>query len=137
MNDKIPAFEVPAEIREMAERSVEQARKAMDGFVTAAGKAFDTIDGSANTAGASMKDMRAKSFAYAEKSLQAAFDHAQKLVRAKDPTEAMRLQAEFMQAQFEEMRKQMTEFGAAAQAGVEQAAKDVAKEASKAVAPKK
>ncbi|MCG6121820.1 MAG: phasin [Microvirga sp.] len=129
-NDKMPPFEVPTEVREIAERSVEQARKAMDGFVAAAGKAFDTLDGSASTAGASMKDMRAKSFAYAEKNLQAAFDHAQKLVRAKDPTEAMRLQGEFMQAQFEEMRKQMAEFGSAAQAGVSEAAKDVAKAAT-------
>ncbi|TVR11515.1 MAG: phasin [Salinarimonadaceae bacterium] len=132
-NDNIPAFEVPAEVREIAERSVDQARKAMDGFVAAAGKAFDTLDGSASTAGASMKDMRAKSFSYAEKNLQAAFDHAQKLVRAKDPTEAMRLQSEFMQSQFEEMRKQMSEFGAAAQAGVTEAAK----EATKAATPKK
>lgn len=121
-----PAFEVPTEIREMAVRSVEQARQAMDGFVSAANKAFDALDGSATTA---MKDMRAKSFSFAEKNLKAAFDHAQKLAHAKDPAEAMRLQAEFMQAQFEEMRKQMAEFGAAAQAGVA--------EATKAAQPKK
>ena len=51
MNDKTPNFEVPAEMREFAERSIEQARKAMDGFVSAAMKAADTFEGSSSTAG--------------------------------------------------------------------------------------
>ncbi len=123
MNNKTPNFEIPPEMREMAERSVDQARKAMDGFVDAAMKAMQTMDGSASTVGESAKDMRQKTFSFAEQNLQAAFDHAQKLVRAKDPMEAMRLQAEFMQSQFAAMQKQLAEFGAAAQSGMTEATK--------------
>jgi phasin len=110
-----PNYEIPSEMREFAERSVDQARKAMDGFVGAAQRAVETIEGSATTVGSSAKDMRSKTFSYAEQNLQAAFDHAQKLVRAKDPTEFMRLQAEFMQTQFQAMQSQMRELGVAVQ----------------------
>jgi phasin len=129
MNDKTPNFEVPAEMREFAERSIEQARKAMDGFVSAAMKAADTFEGSSSTAGTSMKDMRHKTFSYAEQNLKAAFDHAQKLVKAKDPAEAMKLQAEFMQSQFAAMQKQMADFG--------ETAKSTMTEAAKSATPKK
>lgn len=129
MTDKTPNFEVPAEMREFAERSIEQARKAMDGFVSAAMKAAGTFEGSSSTAGFSMKDMRHKTFSYAEQNLKAAFDHAQKLVKAKDPAEAMKLQAEFMQSQFAAMQKQMADFG--------ETAKTTMTEAAKSAAPKK
>ena len=121
MNNKTPSFEIPAEMREMAERSVDQARKAMDGFVGAAVKAMESFD--TPSMSGSAKELRQKTFSFAEQNLQAAFDHAQKLVRAKDPAEAMRLQAEFMQSQFAAMQKQITEFGAAAQATMTEAAK--------------
>jgi len=130
MTDKNPTLEVPTEMREFAERSIDQARKAMDGFVSAAMKAMDTFEGSTSTAGTSMKDMRHKTFSYAEQNLTAAFDHAQKLVKAKDPSEAMKLQAEFMQSQFAMMQKQMAEFGEVAKAGMTDAQKTMA-EASK------
>jgi phasin len=121
MNTKTPSFEIPAEMREMAERSVDQARKAMDGFVGAAVKAMESFD--TPSMGGNAKELRQKTFSFAEQNLQAAFDHAQKLVRAKDPTEAMRLQAEFMQNQFAAMQKQIAEFGAAAQATMTEATK--------------
>ena len=82
------SYEVPAEMRDFAEKSVEQARKAMDGFIGAAQKAVDTFEGSANTVQASAKDMTRKTFAYAEQNIQAAFDLAQRMVRAKDMQEA-------------------------------------------------
>jgi hypothetical protein len=44
-------------------------------------------------------------------------------VRAKDPAEAMRLQAEFVQSQFQAMQAQMREFGGAIQNAAGQAAK--------------
>ena len=130
MTDKTPKIEVPAEMREFAERSIDQARKAMDGFVSAAMKAMDTFEGSTSSAGTSMKDMRHKTFSYAEQNLKAAFDHAQKLVKAKDPSEAMKLQAEFVQSQFSAMQKQMEEFGEFAKAGMTEAQKTMT-EASK------
>jgi phasin len=114
------SYEVPAEMRDFAEKSVEQARKAMDGFIGAAQKAVDTFEGSANTVQASAKDMTRKTFAYAEQNIQAAFDLAQRMVRAKDMQEAMQVQAEFVRSQFESMQTQMKEFGSMAQGAMAQ-----------------
>jgi phasin len=113
-------YEIPAEMRDFAEKSVEQARKAIDGFMSAAQKTVDTFEGSANTVQASAKDATRKTFTYAEQNLSAAFDLAQRMVRAKDMQEAMQIQAEFVRSQFEAMQTQMKEFGSLAQAAMKQ-----------------
>jgi phasin len=118
--NQTPNYEVPAEMRDFAEKSVEQARKAIDGFMTAAQKTVDTFEGSANTVQASAKDATRKTFTYAEQNIAAAFDLAQKMVRAKDVQEAMQYQAEFVRSQFEAMQNQMKEFGSLAQNAVKQ-----------------
>src|SRR6184192_3761353 len=43
-------FEVPAEMRALAEKSVEQARQAFDGFISAAHQAVSAFEGHAETA---------------------------------------------------------------------------------------
>jgi phasin len=113
-------YEIPAEMRDFAEKSVEQARRAMDGFIGAAQRTVDTLEGSANTVQASAKDMTRKTFSYAEQNIQAAFDLAQRMVRAKDVQEAMQIQAEFVRSQFESLQTQMKEFGSMAQSAVAQ-----------------
>jgi phasin len=117
-----PGYEIPAEMRDFAEKSVEQARRAMDGFLGAAQRTVDTLEGSANTVQASAKDMTRKTFTYAEQNIQAAFDLAQRMVRAKDVQEAMQIQAEFVRSQFEAMQAQMREFGSMAQGAQRQPA---------------
>lgn len=113
-------YEIPTEMRDFAEKSVEQARKAIDGFMNAAQKTVDTFEGSANTVQASAKDATRKTFTYAEQNLSAAFDLAQRMVRAKDMQEAMQIQAEFVRTQFEAMQSQMKEFGSLAQSAMKQ-----------------
>jgi phasin len=113
-------YEIPPEMRDFAEKSVEQARKAIDGFMSAAQKTADTFEGSANTVQASAKDAARKTFSYTEQNLSAAFDLAQRIVRAKDMQEAMQIQAEFVRTQFESMQAQMKEFGSMAQSAMKQ-----------------
>jgi phasin len=104
-------YEVPTEMREFAEKSVDQARKAFDGFIAAAHKATEQINKSADTARSSAVDAAAKAFAQAEANVGAAFDHAQKLVRAKDMSEVMALQTEFLKSQMAAFQAQMKELG--------------------------
>ena len=113
-------YEVPAEMRDFAEKSIEQARKAIDGFMGAAQKTADTFEGSASTVQTSAKDATRKTFSYAEQNIAAAFDLAQRMVRAKDMQEAMQIQAEFVRTQFEAMQAQMKEFGSLAQSAMKQ-----------------
>lgn len=115
-------YEIPAEMRDFAEKSVEQARRAMDGFIGAAQRTVDTFEGSATTVQTSARDMTRKTFSYAEQNIQAAFDLAQRMVRAKDVQEAMQIQAEFVRTQFESMQTQMKEFGSMAQGTMAQSA---------------
>ena len=124
-------YEIPAEMRELAEKSVEQARKAVDGFLSAAQKTFQTLEGSADAMQASAKDASRKALSYTEQNLTAAFDFAQRLVRAKDVQEAVQLQSEFVRSQFAALQNQMKEFGSMAQSAMSQGvrtAQDVAGE---------
>ena len=116
-------YEIPTEMRDFAEKSVEQARKAIDGFMSAAQKTVDTFEGSTNTLQATATDATRKTFSYAEQNLSAAFDLAQRMVRAKDPQEAMQIQAEFVRSQFQAMQTQMKEFGSMAQSAMQQGTK--------------
>jgi phasin len=118
-NNQVP-YEVPAEMRDFAEKSVEQARKAIDGFMGAAQRTVETLEGSGTSVHANAKDATRKTFTYAEQNIAAAFDLAQKMVRAKDLQEVMQYQAEYVRAQFEAMQSQMKEFGSIAQAAVRQ-----------------
>ena len=118
-----PGYEVPAEMRDFAEKSIDQARKAIDGFMSAAQKTVDTFEGSSNTLQATATDATRKTFSYAEQNLSAAFDLAQRMVRAKDPQEAMQIQAEFVRSQFQAMQTQMKEFGSMAQSAMQQGSK--------------
>ena len=132
-NTPTPNYEIPAERRDFAERSVEQARKAVDSFLSAARRTADTLEGSANTVQTSAKDMTRKTLGYAEQNLSAAFDHAQRLVRARDVQEAVQLQSEFVRSQFAALQAQMKEFGSIAQSAMSQGvrdAQDVADQAS-------
>ena len=77
-------YEIPTEMRDFAEKSVEQARKAFEGFMGAAHKAVGAVEGTSVSASSNVKSVGEKAISYAETNVNAAFELAQKLVRAKD-----------------------------------------------------
>jgi phasin len=105
-------YEIPNELRDFAERSVDQARKAFEGFVTVAQKAAGTVDGATQEAQTGVKHVGSQVFGFAEQNVNAAFDLAQKLVHVKDPQEAFALQSEFMKNQLNALQNQVKELGA-------------------------
>ena len=113
-NDPTWNFDVPTQMRQFAEQSVEQAKKAVDGFLTAAQKTAATLETQANTAQAGAKDVREKVMGFAEENINNSFDFAQKLVRAKDIQEVMRLQQEFLAQQMQAMQSQAKDLGVSA-----------------------
>ena len=106
-------YEIPTEIRDFAERSVSQARKAFEGFIGAVHKTAETVDSAGVTAQAGTKDLTAKAVSYAETNVGAAFDLAEKMVRAKDVQEVMALQSDYLKAQFAALQAQTKELGEA------------------------
>jgi phasin len=111
-------YEIPAEMRDFAEKSVEQARKAFEGFIGAAQKAVGSVEASPLAMPAGVKDIGAKAMTYAEANVKAAFDHAQKLVHAKDLQEVMQLQSEYLKSQMATLQEQAKEIGTTVQAAV-------------------
>jgi phasin len=109
--DPMSSFEIPGDMRQLAERSVEQAKAAFDGFITAAQKAVNTLEGQAAAAQAGAKGVSQKAMSFAEQNVATSFEFAQKLVRAKDAQEVMQLQSEFIKAQMAAMAAQAKELG--------------------------
>jgi phasin len=109
---KIP-YEIPVEVRDMTAKSVEEARKAFDGFMAAAHKATAHMEGTANALQTSAKEASAKALSFTEANVKAAFDHAQKLIEAKDPQEILAHQAEYLKKQLAAVEAHAKELGAA------------------------
>src|SRR3979409_523273 len=93
LTDQTMQMEVPAPVREFAERSVDQADKAISSFMQSAGKSVAMVPGP-------MTDIAKQALAITEANLKASFDHARKLMQAKDVQEVMQLQTEFLRSQF-------------------------------------
>jgi len=107
-------FAMPNEVRAFVEQSVAQARTAFDGIVQAANQAVSQWHGRADKARAGASEIAHKSMAYAEKNMAATFDFAEKLMHAKDPTEVLRLQSEYLNQQMKVLSTQAQELGQSA-----------------------
>jgi phasin len=116
-------FEIPKEMRSMAEASFDQARKAFEKFLSSAHATAGSIEERGATVRAGAKDISATAMSYAEKNVQASLDYAQSLLQAKDLTEIMRLHSEYVQAQMRSLAEQASEMGQI----VSRAAMDAAK----------
>ena len=112
-----PPYEIPAEMRDFAEKSVEQARRAFEGFIGAAQKAVSATEATPFSV-PGVKEVGAKAVSYAEANVKAAFDHAQKLIHAKDLQEVLQLQNDYLKSQLTTLQDQAKEFGAAVQKAV-------------------
>jgi phasin len=108
-----PKFEVPAELRNMAEKTIEQAEKAFDMFFEAANKSMASIPSPTMA-------ISKKLLSLAEQNMKASFEHARNLAQATDVQEAMQIQSEFMKNQFTNAGEQMKQMAE----GVMSAAKD-------------
>jgi phasin len=116
-------FEIPKEMRSIAETSLEQARKTFEKFLSSAQAAAGLIEERGATVRAGAKDINARAIAYAEKNVQASLDHAQSLLHAKDIAEVTRLHSEYVQAQMRSLAEQASEMGQIAARAAMEAAK--------------
>src|ERR1700759_3376914 len=99
-----PKLEVPAELRDLTEKAIEQTEQAFRMFFDAANKSVASVPGP--TAGISKQAPY-----FTEQNMKAGFEHARKLVEATDLQQARQIQAEFLRSQFTnagEHMRQMT-----------------------------
>ena len=124
MGDEVrDRFEIPKEIRSMAEANFDQARKALENFVAGARQTAARIEQQGLSVRAGAKDISSKAISYAAKNVQASLDYAEQLLHARDLAEVMRLHSEFVQSQMRSLAEQASEMGQI----VSRAAMDAAK----------
>src|SRR6476620_9491308 len=111
-----PKLEVPAELRDLAEKTIDQAEKAFGMFFDAAGKSMTSMPGAGT-------EISRQALSFTEQNMKAAFEQARKLVHATDLQEAMRIQSEFLRSQFTNAGEHMRQITG----GVMSAAKDASK----------
>jgi phasin len=106
-------FEIPKEVRSMAEAGFEQARKTFEKFLDSAKSTAGSIAERNETMRAGAKDISTKAIIYAETNVQASLDYAEGLLHAKDLPDVMRLHSEYVQAQMRALAEQASEMGQA------------------------
>jgi phasin len=121
--DPFEQFAIPTEMRAFAEQSVAQARKAFESFIEAANQAMGQFQGRAQAAHTSASEIAHKSLGYAEQNFESTFDFAQKLMKAKDASEIMALQSEYLSKQMQALSSQVQDLGQSAAKIVVDAAK--------------
>jgi len=92
-------FEIPEQIRDMGDRSVEQARKALEQFLDAAQKAVVSAEGSARSLSDGAADVNRQTLAFFEENIVESFDLAHQLVQARTVQEMTDLQQAFLRRQ--------------------------------------
>jgi phasin len=115
-SDMTDAMEVPVQVREFAEKSVEQVEKAFDAFMEAAQKSAAIMPNAA---------MSEKVLSFTVANMKSAFDHVRKLIQAKDIQEALQAQTEFLKEQSATVTEQMKELGAGVRGAAEDAMKKI------------
>jgi phasin len=104
-------FDIPDQMREAADKSVGQAKKAFDDFMDATQKAVAKAEGSVNTLREGAADANRQAIAYVEDNVAASFDLAHRLVRAKSVEEMAVIQQEFIQRQMRGLAEQGKSLG--------------------------
>ena len=103
------SFEIPAEMRNFAEKSMEQAKKAFDSFVTATHEAVNTVESQAANARSGVKDVVDLAMRFAERNTAASFEFAQRLLNAKDAKDATAIHADYVNSQIAALTDQAKE----------------------------
>jgi phasin len=110
-NDGRDPFAIPKEMRSMAEASFEQARQTFEKFLAGAQATAGSLGAGGTAVPSGAKEISEKAVSYAQKNVQVSLDYAQSLLKAKDPSEVMRLHSEYVTGQMRSLAEQASEMG--------------------------
>ncbi len=96
-----PSFEIPPELRDFAEKNVEQARVAYGQFMDFLANAMSAWAGAGNIEMTGFKAVQEKAIAFAKENAERSFALASELARAKDIQEVLTLQSRYAQTQMQ------------------------------------
>ena len=112
---EIPKMEIPAAFREIAEKSVSQAKETYEKMKSAAEEATDVLEDTYATASKGASDYGLKMIEAARENTNAAFDFATQLMTMKSLSEVVELSTAHTRKQFEALTAQTKELTAIAQ----------------------
>ena len=104
-------FEIPNEMRAVAERSVQQTKVAFQQLVQAAQKAVFPSEERAMASQVGVLDATKTAMTFAERNVLSTFEFAQKIVQTKDIQKLVRMQTEFLQAQTQSLGEHVKDLG--------------------------
>jgi len=116
-----PEFEIPSTVREMATRSVEQAKDAYGRFADASRQTQDMVAKSTEVFVSGTKEVNDKMIGFAESNAKASFEVAQRLAQARDVKEVMEIQTQFARNQMEAYAQQAQELARIVSASAQKA----------------
>ncbi len=102
-------FEIPSEMRALAEKSVAQAKQAFDGFASAAQQAVSAAENQAAAARSGAKEIGELAMRFTGRNIASSFDFAQKLLHAKGSDEVLSLHSEYVKEQMAALSEQANE----------------------------
>ena len=109
---KLPASEIPEQLRNLVQTNVDQAKAAYDKFTDATEKLAKTLEASEIPVSPGLADVNKKIMDFTKANIDSNFDVASKLAKAKDVAEAIEIQAAFAQNQMKAVSRQTEELGA-------------------------
>jgi phasin len=112
---ELPKMEVPAAFRDIAEKSVSQAKENYEKMKAAAEEATDVLEDTYATASKGASDYGLKVIEAARTNANATFDFVTELLSAKSFSEAVELSTTHARKQFETVSEQTKELAALAQ----------------------
>ena len=112
---EVPKMEVPAAFRELAEKSVTQAKDNWEKMKAATEEASDLIEDSYATASKGATDYGLKLIETSRANTNSMFDYATQLMTVKSLSEAVELSTSHMRKQFDTLSAQSKELTALAQ----------------------
>ena len=114
-NFELPKMEFPTAFREMAEKSLSQARETYEKMKSAAEEATDVLEDTYATATKGVSDYGLKVIEASRENTNAAFDFATKLMTVKSVAEVVELSTAHTRKQYDAVTAQAKELAAIAQ----------------------
>jgi phasin len=106
----MPSVEVPQVMREMAEKTVAQAKETYEKMKSAAEEATDLLEDTYETTRKGVLEFNMKALDTAKVNSDATFSFVKEILSAKSLSEAIELQTAFTRKQFESLSAQAKEF---------------------------
>ena len=105
-------FEIPQQLRELAEKNIEQARTTYGQFMDALTQAMSAwLSAPSEAMTSRVKAVQERAIQFAKENAEAGFALANELTKAKDLQDVLRLQSSFAQKQMESYARQAQELG--------------------------